>query len=359
MSKYQPDGIARVNRLILEHLPIIDSQNKYTAFCRNDYKMNESNRCKKRTSVQRLIKNNIIGANIECFISKADISYSLSTELPTLKKVKKTGTTHDLVPILHPELLHNPESESFSNPNSWARLFFNNVVNNADLIHCISQHTRNQLIEHFNIEPRRTFVAYNGFKTLVDTQSILNEDDCDERPYFLTVSRLDPRKNIVRLIEAFNLAVRLPEFKDHKLIIIGKDGWGCDQIYNTIETLKLTERVITLGFVSDIELGYYYKNADFYICPSITEGFGLPIIEAMSFGTPIISSNGGALQEIAHTSTTFFNPYFVDSIYSSIIQAERRKKNISKSDLIAHAHSFSPQSMCQQIIKGITPLIDS
>ena len=253
--------------------------------------------------------------------------------------------------------MNEPEKQSYSNPDSFTRFFFNNIIENADLIHCISQHTRNQLIEFFKIDPLRTFVAYNGIKKIEIPRTSESKPNFTQEPFFLTVSRIEPRKNLVRLIQAFKEICKLPEFEEHKLFIIGKNGWGFEYIYNKIKELELSERVITLGFVSESELGLYYKNAHFYICPSITEGFGLPVLEAMSFGTPVVSSIGGALPEIAHSSTTFFDPHSVESMCSSIIEANLRRPQFDKGHITEHALGFSPRSMCEQILAGITPLL--
>lgn len=137
-------------------------------------------------------------------------------------------------------------------------------------------------------------------------------------PYFLFIGTLEPRKNLSRLLEAFSLIDNFSR-KGYKLLISGGDGWGNVSIDSLIKKYQLFDSVQFLGYQSDDELSNLYRNASFLVLPSLYEGFGLPLVEAMKYGVPLITSNLSSMPEIAGDAAIYVNPYSVDSIRSAIL----------------------------------------
>lgn len=117
-------------------------------------------------------------------------------------------------------------------------------------------------------------------------------------PYILSLGTLQPRKNYVRLIEAFRILKDTSDIP-HRLVIGGGPGWLYEPIYETIETLGLQDEVRMLGYVDEGDLPALYTGADVFCFPTLYEGFGIPVLEAMACGTPVVASNTSSLPEAA------------------------------------------------------------
>ena len=135
-----------------------------------------------------------------------------------------------------------------------------------------------------------------------------------KKPFFMTLSTIEPRKNITRLLKAFkNFIDKNPRTPFH-LYIAGKKGWKYNKVFNTLYRLGLKDRVHYVGYVNLDEKIHLMRNSFSFIFPSLYEGFGLPIVEAMSAGAPIITSNVGSIPELLIDNAVFIDPYDTDSI---------------------------------------------
>lgn len=131
------------------------------------------------------------------------------------------------------------------------------------------------------------------------------------RPYVLAVGNLEPRKNLPGLLRAFaRLAPEVP----HDLVLVGAEGWLTGEIHATLDELRLGGRVRMTGFVEDADLPAWYGAADLFVYPSLYEGFGLPVLEAMACGAPVVTSNVSSLPEVAGDAALLVDPSDVDSI---------------------------------------------
>jgi glycosyltransferase involved in cell wall biosynthesis len=349
-SKHSSGGIARFNRQILESLCIFNPEIRFHAFVRPDFTWaNKTVNLKTSTSYQKLLSNNILGANIETLLSDSSVFYSLSNEVASIKKGFKIGIIHDLLPITHPELM-SKQSDSYFHKGSEASILFNNIVDYADLIHCNSYTTKLSVMEHLKVDSARLFVGYS----YPNREFLLDNDENSptaSQPYLLTVSRIDSRKNLNRLCEAFS---RL-RCTDLQLYIVGKDGWGVDEVHAKVQSLGISERVHFLGHINDSELKKLYQKALWYICPSITEGYGIPNVEAMQLGCPVITSNGGALSEIVGDAGILFDPLDIDDMEEKIgfaLSIEHERQNyITKG--FNQVKKYSPELLSNSIITAI------
>jgi glycosyltransferase involved in cell wall biosynthesis len=144
-------------------------------------------------------------------------------------------------------------------------------------------------------------------------------DSTVDQPYLLFVGTLEPRKNLNRLLQAFRKVID-SGIGEYSLIIAGGQGWSRDSLERIIEDLSLEQFVKVLGYVEDKFLHALYRNAYAVVLPSLYEGFGLPLLESMQYGTPVISTNVSAMPEIVGDAGILVDPLSVDEISAAIIR---------------------------------------
>lgn len=147
------------------------------------------------------------------------------------------------------------------------------------------------------------------------------------KPYLLFLGTIEPRKNLGTLLQAFS---HLKE--DICLVISGHLGWGYDRVRETVRELSLSGRVKFTGFVREEELPALYSAAELFVCPSLYEGFGLPPVEAMACGVPVVSSTGGSLPEVLGEAALYFNPTDADElkhVIETVLHDEELRKRLS------------------------------
>lgn len=183
------------------------------------------------------------------------------------------------------------------------------AAENSDLIIAVSQFTAKQVTDLLHIEPERIRVVHHG----VRTPDIVSEPD-NKKPLILFVGTLQTRKNVVRLVEAFE-NVPAP----WRLVLAGaKTGFGASEAIQRIEGSPCRDRIDLPGYVSEKELRALYAQASVFAFPSLDEGFGIPILEAMSAGVPVLTSNSSALVEIAGDAALLVDASDIHSIASGL-----------------------------------------
>lgn len=193
----------------------------------------------------------------------------------------------------------------------WKNFMLSTAIRKANQIISITNFTKDELMRYYKNINGKINVVYNGFNRLSDTHiSLSNISDkifkMSKDNYILTVSTISPRKNIDTLIRAVKL---LKENNlNIKLIICGSNGWLYEDIYKLVDQLRLSDMVVFTGKVNDDELKYLYKNAKLFVYPSIYEGFGLPPLEAMSYGVRTIVSDVTCLREVLGSGCDYFPP---------------------------------------------------
>ena len=197
-------------------------------------------------------------------------------------------------------------------------------INKAKRIITISHSSKSDIIKAYAIPSSKINIVYPGIKNL--NQGVKNDMQNLEK-YILFVGTLQPRKNIERLIEAFSVLTSENEFSDFKLIIIGKKGWEFEEILKAPKKYNVEKNVSFLQDVTDEELPNYYKNAQLFVLPSLYEGFGLPVLEAMKYGVPVIVSNVSSLPEAGGDAALYVDPLSVSDI------ADKMKRVLSDESL--------------------------
>lgn len=218
-------------------------------------------------------------------------------------------TVHDLVPILFPETT-----------TRWSRLYsavtFRRVLGAADRIIVPSQNTADDLNALAHVPGDRIRVVPNGVDEMFFSR--LPPRPPSAKPYVLFVGTPEPRKNLERLISAMTL-LRSRGFRE-RLVIVGGGGWGANP--------PASENVQMLGRVSDGELHSLYAHASCLALPSLHEGFGLPALEAMAAGTPVVAASSGALPEVTARAAVLVDPLNSSSIADGIAEAIERRESL-------------------------------
>lgn len=195
----------------------------------------------------------------------------------------------------------------------------------ADGIIAVSNFTANELQKEAHTSKKSIKVIYEGVE--IHTPGVMGSHTPGVvGPYVLFVGSVQPRKNLVALISAFKLY--LASFPDHKLVIAGQLAWEFDEIVACPAKLKIQDKVVFTGRINDLDLQQLYLGAQMYVQPSITEGFGLPVLEAMSYKVPVISSDGGGLEEVVGNGGVVIalNSEFVSKLAKTMIKIS---KNVS------------------------------
>jgi glycosyltransferase involved in cell wall biosynthesis len=219
----------------------------------------------------------------------------------------------------------------------------------AKAIIAISKSTKKDLIESYNLPEEKIFVtplaAGEQYNSLIKDQDkqILNKYHL-KLPFILFIGTIEPRKNIQGLIKAFDLLF-LQKKINHQLVLIGKKGWKSDPIFDLINKVKSKKKIKYLNFVNDQDLPSFYRSAQVFVYPSFYEGFGLPPLEAMKSGCPVIISKTSSLPEVVGKAGLLVNPQSNNDLVSKIDQVIKDQKLRQKmiQDGLIQAKKFSWQ----------------
>lgn len=290
--------------------------------------------------------------------SRPDIFFSPTHYVPRFapSSVKRVVTIFDLAYEHFPEMFKKDDLWKLKN---WTKY----SIENADHIITISQSAKQDIINLYNVNEKKITVAYPGyrgdiFRPLKDQNKRLEilkkyQIQSNDR-YIIYIGTIQPRKNLLRLMEA------IKEIKDLKLVIVGKtkgqgrSGWMFEEIINYPKELGMEDRVIFTGFAPTEDLPFLLNGALAYILPSLYEGFGIPVVEAMSCGTPVIVSRISSLPEVVDNGKAgmMIDPYSVDDIrqgITKVVNNEKLRQELSKRGL-EQAKRFEWQKMAKQVL---------
>jgi glycosyltransferase involved in cell wall biosynthesis len=227
--------------------------------------------------------------------------------LPRFKTIKTVFTLHDLIFKFYPHY-HLPRNRIF------LTLAMPLFLRHADAIICVSENTRRDAQRVYRIPDEKTRVIYEGvhprFKRVVDTKAIERARDRYLLPerYILSVGTIEPRKNLITLLEAYAALRAQDENFKTELIVVGKQGWLSEATYRAVHERGLTGLVRFIGYVEEDDLPAVYSLAQAFAFPSVYEGFGLPPLEALACGTPVVCSNASSLPEVVNDAALLVPP---------------------------------------------------
>jgi len=223
-------------------------------------------------------------------------------------------TIHDLIPLLFPQGVRPRYRYYF-------RFAIGRLVQTADAIIVDAESTKRAILERFRVSEKKINVIYLGvdgsrFRPIDDEDAIKRVRErygIGSEPYILFVGNIEPRKNLSVLIRAYAEIVNSSRLDtDIRLVIAGSKGPLAQEVLSLPSQLGLTDRVIFPGIISDEDLPAFYCGAALFVFPSLYEGFGLPVLEAMACGTPVISSNTSSLPEVAGDAAVLVHPTISD-----------------------------------------------
>ena len=242
---------------------------------------------------------------MERIVGEIDLFHATNLVMPPLRRAKGVFTVYDLTFMLFPEY-HVKGMHSFARDTK-------KYVDRSDCLIAISEHTKRDVVEHLHIPPERVRVtllaADERYRVISNEQAVaavLAKYGID-REYILYTGTLEPRKNVPTLLRAFHL-FRQETGAPHRLVLAGKRGWLYDKIFAEVRSLGLEADVIFTGYVPDEDLPYLYNGAALFAYPSFYEGFGLPPLEAMACGCPVVTSNRSSLPEVVGDAGLMVDP---------------------------------------------------
>lgn len=236
---------------------------------------------------------------------KLDLFHSLHYTMPVFLPCPNVVTFHDMTFFLYPRLHTMPK-----------RIFFQNMIRysakHATALVADSESTRQDAIRLLGLAPERittvplgVTAAYHPVRDLARQDIVRQKYQLPER-FILNVGLMEPRKNLPALLRAFSKICE--HFPAEKLVLVGRKGWMVDQVFNLLDSLALLDKVCFTGYVDGEDLPVIYSMADIFVYPTFYEGFGLPVLEAMACGTPVITSNTSSLPEIVGDAGVLLAP---------------------------------------------------
>lgn len=248
-----------------------------------------------------------------------DLFHATHYVLPAVVPCKAVVTIHDIIHLLYPEFL--PNRLAFT----YAMWMIRRSLQRGDRILTVSHNTRQDLMSYFKVGGQKIDVVYNGIESSF-SQSLDEEDLARwmtnlglEQPYVLFVGNPKPHKNLDSIVKAYARALELKDFP-HRLVCVGDRSGIEGKIRQRAEQLGISDRIVLLGHVAQEALPAIYQGAALFLYPTLYEGFGLPVIEAMASGVPVITSNTSSLKEIAAGYADLVSPLDIEGMAQTILQ---------------------------------------
>lgn len=314
--------------------------------------------------------------SLEMLKAKPDVLFVPAHGIPLIHPKKTVATIHD-IGFKQEKKLYNPERIGYKVKGwdwlvglvtggkhkatsldylDWSTGF---ALKHAQEIITISEFSKKELIKHYHAASDKIKVIHNGynnelfsFEPKPEHLSAVLATYGIERPYIFYVGRLEKKKNIAKLIEAYALARQNFGVK-HKLYLIGDASYGYDEIKYLINEFGVDRYVVATGWIEESHLPFIFKGADAFVFPSKYEGFGIPLLQAMAAGTPIVASHIASIPEIAGQAALYFNPddaYDMAQKIAEIVQNEDTKQSLIKAGL-KRVEDFSWENCARATLK--------
>jgi glycosyltransferase involved in cell wall biosynthesis len=253
---------------------------------------------------------------------RVDLLHAPHYVLPALTTARTVVTIHDCIHLMFPEYLRNRLRYMF------ARASLYTAAHKSDRIFTVSEQSKRDILKFFNVPPEKIVVTPNAiddrFRAWPSEEHVVNTRERYQlsHSYLLYVGNIKPHKNLERLIEAFHL-VRQQGRSELELIIIGDEISKLQSLRRAVHKHDIHRYVRFLGYVPDKTLAVLYRLASVFVFPSLYEGFGLPPLEAMASGTPVVTSNVSSLPEVVGDAAILVDPYDPQAIAEGILAVLR------------------------------------
>ena len=311
-------GIGTYIRNLLRHLARIDQLSDYLLLCREqDLAVGEQLSPNFRTVLEPSPNYSFreqIHVPWLLHRERPDVFHAPHYVLPPAVRCRSMVTIHDCIHLMFPQYLPNKAAYAYARASMW------NAARRSHRILTVSEASKRDILHFFKVPPEKVVVVYNSIdERFWDTPKEEDVARVRERyqldhQFVLYVGNIKPHKNLVRLIEAFAELRRRGGHEDLKLLIIGDEISKLPALRRAVHSHKLHKHVRFLGYLPDETLAILYRLAAVFVFPSLYEGFGLPPLEAMASGTPVVTSNVSSLPEVSGDAAVLVDPYDVESI---------------------------------------------
>lgn len=241
-------------------------------------------------------------SSYSCFFDKTDITHFFNYIVPPRVSGKIISTIHDMGYVRFPETLDDKNLKRITKG-------IQSSIARSDKLVTVSEFSKREIISLLGIPEEKVVIIYPApslSPEMEDFQTLCRKFPIDS-PYILYTGTIEPRKNISLLIKAYE-RLKKEVGISHKLVLVGGKGWKSDDIYQQISNSPVTEHIILTGYVSSEEKNAFYQNASVFIFPSLYEGFGMPLVEAMVHGVPVVGSNVASLPEVVGEAGLLVSP---------------------------------------------------
>ena len=253
---------------------------------------------------------------LETLVGAADVVHATNYFLPPTRRARRVLTIHDLAFAAVPEVCPVDKVGPFAGD-------LGRFAREADAVIAVSEATKRDVVRFFDVSPEKIAVVHHGkgehFRPVERDEAAdwLRSEYKIEGPFFLFVGTIEPRKNVAALVQAFaNVAKEMP----HALVLIGGGGRGAGEVLALAEQLGVGDRVVRPGYVDAGELPWFYSGAEAFVFPSHYEGFGMPVLEAMACGCPVICADNSSLPEVAGGAAELVNATDVDGLAAAMVK---------------------------------------
>ncbi|MPY87180.1 MAG: glycosyltransferase [Luteitalea sp.] len=346
IRKLHDFGIGTYVRNLLRQLARIDAETEYVLLCRREDAgvapgLGPNFRAVAETSLPYSVREQLaVPARLRR--ERVDVFHTPHYVLPPLVGCKTVVTIHDCIHLVFPQYLPNRLAYSYARTSMWA------AAHRAHRILTVSEASKRDILHYCRVPEDKITVIPNAIDDRFGTPPteeeirVVRERFQLHDPFVLYAGNIKPHKNIARLIEAFGLVHR-GGLEHVKLLIIGDEISKYTTLRRTVHRNKLHTHVRFLGFVPDSTLAALYRLAGVFVFPSLYEGFGLPPLEAMASGTPVVTSNVSSLPEVVGDAALLIDPYDTQAIAEAIrrVLTDCALRHTLRERGLAHARAYS------------------
>ncbi len=357
LPHYQGGGISKYIALLIRTLAALDESDEFIIF--HSRKENESLVPKSSKNFTRV---NLITPchhrferwtlGVELIPHSLRVLHSPDFIPPQYGADRYIITVHDLNFIYYPDFLTKESRRYYNDQIMWA-------VEKADHILADSSYTRADLTSNLRVDPEKITTIhlaadpiFSSKTSLSEVKSTLDRYDLPEG-FLLFVGTLSPRKNLATLLKSYAQLTQ-EESLDLPLVLVGSRGWLYEKMYDQIDQLGIRDRIHFIDSASDLELVHFYHSASLLALPSYYEGFGLPVLEAMHCGCPVIASDRASLPEVAGDAATLLDPDDIDGwsqAISDMLTDTKLRERLIKAGY-KQANRFSWKKTAEQTLKA-------
>ena len=288
---------------------------------------------------------------VELFTGRLDVVHGTNFVVPPSLRARRVVTVHDLTPLLYPEAA---DPSTLIYPRLIAR-----AIRGGAYVHTPSAFIARQVVEHFDADPERVIAVPHGLPTLPEGGGNAEEGPAagiarqlGGAPYILGLGTIEPRKGFATLVDAF--AELGGRHHDLRLVIAGQPGWGSEEVRSRVEANPYRARILLPGYVGSAERFALLARAAVFAYPSIYEGFGLPPIEAMALGTPVVASLAGSLPEVLGDGAVLVPPGDAPTLAAAL--AAVMEDSALRAEMVSRATVQISRYSWEKTAKGLAAL---